>query len=128
MSDRAFAEQVSQRTSGLLRKELWLVHATTVGNAADLVPLLHNHLVYMLELEERGKVLAGGPILQLDGSNSGNGMFILRAADEAEARQLMAGDPLNRPGLRLYQLSRWQLNIGRLDISLLLSRQSLVFK
>jgi uncharacterized protein YciI len=82
----------------------------------------------MLGLEEQGKVLAGGPFLHLDGSNSGNGMFILRAADETEARNLMAGDPLNRPGLRRYDLSRWQMNIGRLDISLMLSRQAMEMK
>jgi uncharacterized protein len=125
MSDRDFADQVRQLTAGLLRKNLWIVRATTIGNADDLVPHLPAHLSYMLGLEARGKVLAGGPILTLDGSNSGNGMFILRAADETEARALMAGDPLNRPGLRSYELSRWQLNIGRLDISLLLSRQAM---
>jgi uncharacterized protein len=106
MSDQ-FADQVRQLTAGLLRKELWIVQATTIGSAADLIPYLHEHLTYMLGLEARGKVLAGGPLLHLDGSNSGNGMFILRAADETEARALMAGDPLNRPGLRRYDLSRW---------------------
>jgi uncharacterized protein len=128
MSNREFGDQVRQLTAGLLRKELWVVHATTIGNAADLVPHLQAHLAYMLGLEEQGKVLAGGPFLQLDGNNSGNGMFILRAANEEEARTLMAGDPLNRPGLRSYELSRWQLNIGRLDISLMLSRQAMVMK
>jgi uncharacterized protein len=128
MTDPQFADQVRQPTARLLQKELWVVHAKTICNAPDLVPHLPNHMAYMLGLEAQGKVLAGGPFQQLDGTNSGNGMFILRAADEAEARQLMAGDPLNRPGLRLHQLSRWQLNVGRLDISLLLSRQSLVLK
>jgi uncharacterized protein YciI len=128
MSNREFGDQVRQLTAGLLRKELWVVHATTIGNPADLVPHLQEHLAYMLGLEEQGKVLAGGPFLHLDGSNSGNGMFILRAADETEARSLMAGDPLNRPGLRRYDLSRWQMNIGRLDISLMLSRQAMEMK
>jgi hypothetical protein len=40
----------------------------------------------------------------------------------------MAGDPLNRPHLRSYELSRWQLNIGRFDISLMLSRQAMVLQ
>jgi uncharacterized protein YciI len=128
MSNQEFGDRVRRLTAGLLRKELWVVHATTIGNAADLVPHLQAHLVYMLGLEEQGKVLAGGPFLHLDGSNSGNGMFILRAADETEARSLMAGDPLNRPGLRRYDLSRWQMNIGRLDISLMLSRQAMEMK
>ena len=128
MSNQGFGDQVRQLTAGLLRKELWVVHATTIGDSAELVPHLQAHLAYMLGLEQQGKVLAGGPFLKLDGANSGNGMFILRAADETEARSLMAGDPLNRPGLRRYELSRWQMNIGRLDISLMLSRQAVVMK
>jgi uncharacterized protein YciI len=128
MTDTNFSDHVRQLTAGLLRKELWVVHARTVGDPNLLIPHLHAHLTYMLSLEQQGKVLAGGPFLKADATNSGNGMFILRADDEAQARALMAGDPLNRPELRHYELSCWQLNIGRLDFSLLLSRRAMEMK
>ena len=60
----------------------------TPGKGAREQPLWDEHAAFMDDLFERGLIALGGPFL--DGSGA---MVVLRVADEAEARALLAPDP-----------------------------------
>ena len=56
------------------------------------------HLEYMRAYEDRGKVAAGGPMLDADGKPNGS-LIILEVESMEEARAIAAADPYAKAGL-----------------------------
>jgi hypothetical protein len=52
------------------------------------------------------------------GVTVGDGLTILRADTETEARALMDDEPLIRLGLRSYELHLWEAREGRVSVEL----------
>ena len=48
----------------------------------------------------------------------GDGLTILSTSTIEEARQAMEEEPLIKRGLRTFELRKWELREGRIDISL----------
>jgi len=109
------------------RVPLWLLYWTPAVPPEQLEPLLSDHLRYMVDLEARGVLFASGPLAAADGSRTGAGLTVLRAADEAHARALADEEPFAKKGMRSYTLQRWILIEGSLTVSLRLSDSSLTF-
>lgn len=63
-----------------------------------------SHAAYMRKLYAEGRMYAAGPTLDIDG-----GVVLLRAADLAEARALMAADPAVTTGLFVGEVREWRL-------------------
>lgn len=59
----------------------------------------------------------GGPFRAPGYNWNGSGMIAVRAESLAEAAKLAERDPLAREGLRTYEVRGWQLNEGRLVLT-----------
>jgi uncharacterized protein len=64
------------------------------------------HGAYMRKLTAEGRVVAGGPWLDVDG-----GMGIVRAASLDEAKAVLAADPAITSGVFTAEIRTWQLMV-----------------
>lgn len=104
-----------------LKRTLWVVRSTTVGDREAVRAHLLAHLHHQAALEKAGVLFAAGPLAEEDGRPSGTSMTIVRAADAAEARRIAEGDPLHAAGLRTFTVQRWSVNEGRITVTVDLS-------
>lgn len=88
------------------------------GKSIDLRPLLADHLEYLIVLEKQGKVFASGP---MGAREKGNGMTIVRAKDEAEAREMAENDPFAKAGIRDFTIEPWTVMEGSLSVNVYFS-------
>lgn len=65
------------------------------------------HLEYVKSLQRAGRWIEDGYWGEL-----GGGMMIFDAADEAEARRIIANDPLVKAGVVEYDLKEWRVVVG----------------
>lgn len=108
----------------MLNKPLYVV-LRTPSNTARIQELLEPHLRWAIAAERRGELFASGPFVA-EGMPAGmlGGMSIVRAASEAEARAILAGDPFIAHGVFSIDVRRWVLMEGGFSISVRLSDQS----
>jgi uncharacterized protein len=111
--------KIAELTKGMLRLKLFVVFS--YGKGLDLKPYLAQHLEYMIALERQGKLFASGPFG--DGTK-GDGMTILRALDEMEARELASRDPFVVNGIRTFKIEPWTLMEGSLNVTVHFSDRS----
>ncbi|MFJ4922829.1 YciI family protein [Streptomyces sp. NPDC088725] len=78
---------------------------------------LGEHVAYLRELESTGVMFMGGPFRAADYEWDGSGMIAVRAKSLAEARATAERDPLFTQGLRTYDVRGWQLNEGRMVLT-----------
>jgi uncharacterized protein YciI len=117
---RAQADAGSVDLSRLLARDYWLILSTPAAGVdrAAIEARVAEHVAWLLELERPDLLFASGPLLSGPGVGPGSGVTVLRAADEEAARDLAAGDPFVRAGLRTFAVHRWRLNEGSVDIRL----------
>jgi uncharacterized protein YciI len=111
--------RLAELTKGMLRLKLFVIFS--YGKGLDLKPYLADHLTYMIGLEREGKLFASGPFG--DGS-TGDGMTIVRAADEAEARKVAMQDPFVVNGIRTFKIQPWTVMEGSLSVTVNFSDRS----
>jgi len=80
--------------------------------------VLPTHTAWLRGLESAGVMFMGGPFRADDYAWNGSGMIIVRANSLADARELAEQDPLFIHGLREYDVRGWQLNEGRIVLTL----------
>ena len=88
------------------------------------MPLLPEHLTYMIDLEKRGILFASGPFLPDEHVPAGTGMTILRASSREEAEAIAKEDPFNKSGMRTFEIKIWQLNEGSYTVTVNYSDRS----
>lgn len=111
--------KIAELTKGMLRLKFFVIFSQ--GKGLDLKPYLADHLQYMIDLERRGKLFASGP---LGDGTRGDGMTIVRAADESEARDLAMQDPFVVNGIRTFTIQPWTLMEGSLNVTVNFSDQA----
>lgn len=111
--------KIAELTKGMLRLKLFVIFSQ--GKGFDLKPYLAEHLQYMVNLERQGKLFASGP---LGDSTRGDGMTIVRAANEVEARELAMHDPFVVNGIRTFTLQPWTVMEGSLSVTVNFSDQT----
>jgi len=111
--------KIAELTRGMLRLKLFVIFS--YGKGLDVKPYLADHLAYMIELERQGKLFASGPFG--DGTK-GDGMTIVRAADEEEAREMARRDPFVVHGIRTFTIQSWTAMEGSLNINVNFSDRS----
>jgi uncharacterized protein YciI len=111
--------KIAELTKGMLRLKLFVIFS--FGKGLDLKPYLADHLTYMIELEREGKLFASGPFG--DGTR-GDGMTIVRAANEEEARAVALRDPLVTNGIRTFRIEPWTVMEGSLSVTVNFSDRS----
>lgn len=116
--------EINELTSRMLQKVLYVVLTTPIKPMSEIVPLLPAHLNYMIDLEKRGLLFASGPFLAGKDLLPGTGMTILRAGSFEEAEALAREDPLNKHGLRTFEVRSWQMNEGSFTVTINYSDQS----
>lgn len=122
MSD--LQDRINELTGRMLKRELYVVFTTPTRPMSELLPLLPDHLNYMIDLEKRGTLFASGPFLAGKDPLPGTGMTILRAGSLEEAEAIAGDDPLNRSGLRTFEVRTWQLNEGSFTVTVNYSDKS----
>jgi uncharacterized protein YciI len=75
------------------------------------------HVAFLRGLERDGVMFMGGPFRAPDYAWNGSGMIVVRAESLARAEAIAARDPLARAGMRTYEIRGWQLNEGRLVLT-----------
>jgi uncharacterized protein len=73
-----------------------------------MLPFVAEHLEYMNQLENEGKLFASGPFIQ-EGVLVGDGLTILQTSTLEEAHVPMSAEPLIKRGLREFDLRPWEL-------------------
>ena len=111
--------KIAELTKGMLRLKLFVIFSQ--GKGLDLKPFLAEHLQYMVDLERQGMLFASGP---LGDSTRGDGMTIVRAASETEARELAMRDPFVVNGIRTFTLQPWTVMEGSLSVTVNFSDQT----
>ena len=87
---------------------LYFVYSQLAGDdPAAIFTLLNDHLVFLSRLDEQGVLVTGGPFEEPDGTNSGNGIYVLRTATFTAAEAVVAQDPLHQAGIRIPHIRRW---------------------
>ena len=101
----------------MLKKRLFVALSKAVARPEQMLPFVAEHLEYMNQLENAGKLFASGPFIQ-EGVLVGDGLTILQTTTLEEARALMSAEPLIKRGLREFDLRPWELREGRMMITL----------
>ena len=88
---------------------MYLMISKYLASLDDVDKVRDEHLAYLDTLEERGLLVAAGrqdpPV---------GGVVLLNVDDEAEARELIAGDPYVRRGVAEYTATGWRPSRGAL--------------
>ena len=118
------AEELMAR---MLRKQLWVVMTKAVKPPEEVRRHLKAHLDYQIKIEKEGIMYGAGPANPPGDPKPAFGLIIIRAKDEAEARRIADADPMHSSGARTYDLYRWSLNEGRINVTLDFSDQTFRF-
>lgn len=118
-------ERIRQLTKAMLRKKLYVILSKGGATPEQIGALLPDHLEYMIGLEKKGAVFASGPLTVAAGKPVGDGLTILRAANEDEARKIASTDPFVVNGLRTFEVREWTVMEGSLGLKVNFSDQSL---
>lgn len=73
------------------------------------------HLEWITQLDAEGRIVAAGPFVTPEQSMQGDGLLIIRADSEEEARAIFAQDPIHQGGYREAHVFGWQLHQGTLN-------------
>ena len=79
----------------------------------------------MIGLEKRGVLFASGPLTAAPGQPLGDGLTVLRAASEDDARTIAAADPFVVNKLRSFEVREWTVMEGSFGVRLNFSDQTL---
>lgn len=85
---------------------------------AALAPVLHDHLLWLLDKEKCGVLLLSGPFVDETGYENfdGSGQAVIRASSLAEAERIAATEPFAKAGLRKNTVFGWRVNEGQITI------------
>jgi len=112
-----------ERLKALMLKKCYYVMFRQIARPELLKSVLLDHYQWIIGLEKEGKIFASGPLFSSDGKQ-GVGMTIIRAETQAEAEEIAAGDPFCTSGAAEFEVQRWQINEGRVTLSIDFSDQA----
>lgn len=124
MTTARVLSDVAALMAPMLKRSLFVAMVENVPGGPPVADHLANHLRSQVALEKSGALVAAGPLTSEDGPP--RGLIVLRCADREEAVRLLDADPMHTSGARRYTLHTWQVNEGRLNLTIDFSDQSVV--
>ena len=116
------------KSRGALAMELFMVRSKPAGDMDLVKATLPDHLAYQKGLQDAGSLFLAGPVSDETGDQmNAEGMIIYRAADMDAAKALADGDPMHANGARTYEMRKWMINEGCLNVTVNLAGQSVDF-
>ena len=110
-------DDILKATDGMLQKQLYVVSTTPANGMGPVMENLEEHLQFQISLEQKGIMLAAGPLWADDEHTwNGEGMVIIRADNLAHAREIAASDPMHASGARTFTVRPWLWNEGRIAV------------
>jgi uncharacterized protein YciI len=118
-------QEIEQLRSRMLLKPYYVMLRDVVDRS-KLGPAALAHFRWIIELEKQGKVFASGPLFMPDGTPD-SGLTIFRTETADEAAELASGDPFFTSGAVTFQIRRWVLSEGRMQVHFDFSDQTYHF-
>jgi hypothetical protein len=118
-------ERIRQLTRGMLRKKLYVILSKGGATPDQLGAVLPDHLEYMIGLEKQGVLFASGPLTAAPGMPAGDGLTVLRAKNEDDARRIASADPFVVKKIRTFEVREWTVMEGSFGVRLNFSDQTL---
>lgn len=107
---------------GALAKEVYMVRSTPTVDIDLLRATLPDHLAYQAKLEGEGTLVLAGPLSDATGEEMmGEGLIIYRAASLEAATEIAKADPMHSSGARSFEIRRWLINEGSIQLTVGLS-------
>lgn len=93
----------------------------------EVVKMLPAHMDFIHTIEDGGIMVMGGQTT-IEGADDagGYGLVVIRAKSFEEARKIAERDPMHTSGTRTFELFKWNINEGMVNIKLKFSDQSFV--
>ena len=99
-----------------------MVRSVPKGSPDLLKETLPDHLAYQAELEKAGVLVLAGPLSDPTGEEMfGEGLIIYREDSLEAARDYAAHDPMHKAGAREFEIRRWLVNEGSIQMTVGLS-------
>jgi uncharacterized protein YciI len=87
-------------------KTMWyLIHRKPVRPRAEWTVGLDQHLAWMKQQHEAGRILFSGPT-----ADRKLGIYVIRAGSKAEAEGIAASDPYTKAGFCAFDLFEWEVH------------------
>ena len=117
--------EVKKLKDQMLQKSYYVMFRKPV-EPSKIGSVMLEHYQWMIALEKENRVLISGPVFKNDGT-PGVGMTVFRCESFEEAEKLAAQDPFVLCGAVSYEVQRWQINEGRVNLSVDFSDQTYSF-
>jgi uncharacterized protein YciI len=85
---------------------MFVVVSTETGDGEAIGRLIPGHLAWVEQQYVLGRLLVSGPRQPDIG-----GVFVFRAKDEEELREMLAGDPITAAGLQTVEVFAFEENV-----------------
>ncbi len=118
-------EEIERLKAGMIAQSYFVMFRNNV-NPSKIEAVMLDHYRWIIGLEKQGVVFASGPLFKED-DKIGIGMTIFRVPDRETAAALAAQDPFVKAGAAEYDIQRWQINEGRVTVSIDFSDQTCKF-
>lgn len=116
------ADKVKALKERMWKKQYYLMFRTLVD--PERIPeVLLEHYEWMIGMEKDGHVFASGPVFDR-GGEQGVGLTVFRADSWEQAEELASADPFVTSGAVDFEIKRWQVNEGRISVSVDFSDQT----
>lgn len=125
MTETDYVAEIERLKSTMIMRSFFVMFRTIVDPAKGKSAALE-HYRWIIGLEKQGLVFASGPLFT-DENTLGAGMTVFRVGNREAAAQLAAGDPFITSGAATFEIKRWQINEGRINVSIDFSDQTYRF-
>ena len=109
---------MSEEQPGIHSERVYLVELTPTAKRLtqpdDFARILSAHLAWVGEQQAAGRIWATGPVVNEEtNENTGEGIFIIRAAAAEAAAELVSEDPQVVGGFKTFRVRPWMLRMVR---------------
>lgn len=117
------AKEIVDELKSRMWKRCFYVMTRRVVDPTKLGPVALDHYRWIIDLEKRGLVMLSGPVFTKN-DVQGAGMTVFRTDSWEEAEKLAMADPFFTAGGVEFEMVRWQINEGRVSVSVDFSDQT----